>query len=147
MPWSFVEAVIRVDYVNMITLVSWMFISHTVRYRSNLDPSSTSSKLASSSGTRKGPGRRSSSSSATLILASTATATRAPQHRQHDSQPNMPAGVMAYISQPERSPHERVVSSLINRLKSKVRLWHGLARYSFPSRLLTTCSVSAASMQ
>ncbi len=38
----------------------------------------------------------------------------------------MPAGVSTYISQPERSPHERVVSALINRLKSKVRVCDGL---------------------
>jgi hypothetical protein len=120
-------------------------ISHSERSRSCLDPSLTSLKLASTSGTRKGPGRRTSSSSATLFFASAAT--RAPQHRQQDSEPSMPAGVPAYVAQSERSPHERVVSALINRLKSKVRVHQGLARCSFLGQLMTICSVSAASMQ
>jgi len=59
----------------------------------------------------------------------------------------MPAGVSAYVSQPERSPHERVVSALINRLKSKVRARHGLGRQSFLGQSLTACSDSVASMQ
>lgn len=58
----------------------------------------------------------------------------------------MPAGVSAYVPQSERSPHERVVSALINRLKSKVRVYYGFARYSFPGQLLTAHSVSVASM-